>query len=182
MKWIVLLAFFFFSFVLYFWLARYLELRRGRIAKRVHEIEKKEWQLTEELPSKSKSKEKRSFFSSIFERMFRNIKWLNALENKMLVELKRANLLMKPSEFMALIVIFAFAGALLGTMIAGGHIERGVWIGGITWVLPLIWLKNKIKKRKKLLENQLPEMVNMTSNSLKAGYSLIQSLDRKSVV
>jgi len=175
MKWIVLLAFFLFSSVFFFWIGKYSDLRRSRISKRVHEIEKKEWQVTEET-SKKKS-EKTFFLFSLLEKMFRNIKWLHSLEHKMQIELKRANLLMKPSEFMTLILSFSFLGAVLGTIIAGGHMERGIWIGGITWILPLMWLKGKIKKRKKLLEDQLPEMVNMTSNSLKAGYSLIQSLE-----
>ncbi len=152
-------------------------MRRNRILKRVHEIEQKDWQVIEDSPTKGKTKGKGAFIFSIFERIFHNIKWLQSIENKMSVELKRANLLMKPSEFMVLMILFIFIGSIVGTILAGGHIERGIWFGGITWILPSIWLKNKIKKRKRLLETQLPEMVNMTSNSLKAGYSLIQSLE-----
>ncbi|TCS83332.1 type II secretion system F family protein [Tepidibacillus fermentans] len=177
MKWVVLLSFFFFSFSFFFWLVQYLDQRRSRIRKRVHEIEKKEWQVTEETTAKAKRKEKSFILARLFERIFYNLKWLRILDEKLQVELKRANLLMKSSEFMSLTFLFVIFGGIVGTIIAGGHIERGIWFGGITWIFPSIWLKNKIKKRKRLLEMQLPEMINMISNSLKAGYSLIQSLE-----
>ncbi|MFV9510506.1 type II secretion system F family protein [Tepidibacillus sp. LV47] len=177
MIWVVLLTFFLFSFVFFLWLIQYLDFRRNRIRKRVLEIEKKEWQLTEETIPKKKEKEKHSFLFLFVERVFLKMKWLRMFDAKLQTELKRANLLMKSSEFMVFIFLFIALGAIVGTVIAGWHIERGIWLGGVTWIIPTIWLKRVIKKRKRLLESQLPEMVNMTSNSLKAGYSLIQALE-----
>jgi len=176
MQWLILWFVFLFNFVFIFWLSRYLEMRRHRIRKRVGEIEKKEWQEEEFSLPKDKSASKFGVVSLLWKLLSR-IKWIQKLEERMQSELKKANVLMKSSELIMLIFLSSFLGSGLGIIVSNGHVTTGIWLGLLTWVFPLMWLKAKKTKRKASLEAQLPEMINMTANSLKAGYSLIQAFE-----
>ena len=173
MKWLILLLAFVFGFIWMLWFTRSMEMRRMRIRKRIQEIEAKEWQ---EEDKTYNSKDKKTLVNFVW-RMLSKIPAIRRMEEKLQTELKKANILMKSSEFIVLIFLSAVIGSILGYIIAGGSIERGVWLGAITWIIPLAWLKSQVSKRKVKLEKQLPEMINMTANSLKAGYSLVQSLE-----
>lgn len=173
MKWLILLLAFVFGFIWMLWFTRSMEMRRMRIRKRIQEIEAKEWQ---EEDKTYNQKNKKTLVNFIW-RMLSKIPAIRRMEEKLQMELKKANILMKSSEFIVLIFLSAFFGSIFGYLIAEGSIERGVWLGAITWIIPLAWLKSQVNKRKTKLEKQLPEMINMTANSLKAGYSLIQSLE-----
>lgn len=47
----------------------------------------------------------------------------------------------------------------------------------LTWIIPIILLKVKNKKRINLFETQLGDAISMFSNSLKAGYSFLQAVN-----
>ncbi|KXG44485.1 type II secretion system F family protein [Tepidibacillus infernus] len=177
MKWLVLLVTFLFNFIFILWLSRYLEMRRNRIRKRVLEIESNEWH--EEVVDLHKNKKEDSRFAlySFIWKGLSRVKWIQVLDQRIQLELKKANIMMKSSEFMIFVLISTLVGAFLGVFLADGNIERGLWLGLLSWYVPFIWLKAKKRKRKAALESQLPDMISMTANSLKAGYSLIQSLE-----
>ena len=50
-------------------------------------------------------------------------------------------------------------------------------IGCAAWYAPMLILKSKVKKRIKLLNEQLGDAIGLVSNSLKAGYSFFQAVD-----
>lgn len=48
-------------------------------------------------------------------------------------------------------------------------------VGGVIgWVLPSLYIKIKIKKRLRILNDQLNDAIVLISNSLKAGYSFFR--------
>lgn len=176
MIWLILFSVFIFSFVIIIYLSRYFNLKRNKVKKRVIEIEQKEWHLAEEKAGK-KGKKPESKLTAALWSIFDNFKIFRAAEERLQNELKKANILMKSKELVILILLSGVMGSFLGIAISGGSIKRGIWIGMLTWMLPLLWLNAKKNKRKAKLEAQLPDMINMTANSLKAGYSLIQSFE-----
>ncbi|OEF99512.1 hypothetical protein BHF71_08825 [Vulcanibacillus modesticaldus] len=177
MDWLIILSLFLFNFTIMFWFIRYLDLRRSRIKKRVVAIEKKEWHETAEFDNKVDKEGPKSKLSSFLWKIVSRFKLVKYLDESLQNELKKANVLMKSNELVLVIFFFAIIGGVLGIIIADGSIRRGVWLSLFTWMLPLIWLNSKKKKRKVMLEAQLPEMITMTANSLKAGYSLLQSFE-----
>lgn len=177
MIWLILFSIFIFSFLLTIFIFRNLELRRDKIKRRIAEIEHKEWQTPDEGVNRNKHKKAESKVVMLLGNLFGNFKIFRAIEESLQNELKKANILMKPNELLILIVISGTMGSLIGIIIAGRSVERGLWVGLLTWMLPLFWLRVKRNKRKEKLEAQLPGMINMTANSLKAGYSLIQSFE-----
>lgn len=92
--------------------------------------------------------------------------------------LHRADSQLKPVDFLALRVALAglgfavpylFLGGVLGILVAFASAAVG-------YQAPQIWLNRRIEARAKKLEEQLPEALTMISNSLKAGFGLLQSL------
>ncbi|MDI6869863.1 MAG: type II secretion system F family protein [Bacillota bacterium] len=96
---------------------------------------------------------------------------------KLQVQLERADILLKGSEFL---VINALVAAALG--IAGLAVTRGnpmAAAGGLLagWILPRLQLQQRIAKRQKAFNAQLAEALTVMSNSLKAGYSFLQAME-----
>lgn len=175
MKWMIIGSTFISALIFSFWFIRYLDMRRMNIKKRVIAIEKKDWHEEEETGQRINHQE--SKISSAAWVILSKIKLLRVLEERLEGELKKANIPMKSSELVSIIVLSGLLGGLIGIVLAGGNIGQGIWLGLFSWILPLIWLKNKRNNRKKKLEAQLPEMITMITNSLKAGHSLIQSIE-----
>ena len=91
--------------------------------------------------------------------------------------LGRADLKFKPGEFLALIVILVivFGGAL---WFVGGRNIISLLIGvaaGI--ILPILYLRREQNRRLIRFGDQLPDMINLMVNGLRAGYSTMQSLE-----
>jgi len=166
MLWSIIITVFLFHFLLSIWLFRYLDMRRQRIKKRIEQIEKKEWNESE------KPKHAFSFWD-----VFRHIKFIKLLDERLQNELKNANILMKSREMVAMLLLFGALGGVIGMLLSEGSIVRGAALAFFTWMLPLIWMRTRKNRRKSKLEAQLPEMINMTANSLKAGYSLLQAFE-----
>jgi tight adherence protein B len=91
--------------------------------------------------------------------------------------LARADLKFKPGEFVALIVILVITlGGILWYI--GGRNIVSLLIGvaaGI--VLPLIYLRREQGRRLIRFGDQLPDMINLMVNGLRAGYSTMQALE-----
>lgn len=106
------------------------------------------------------------------------VKFLDGYKKKVQIELTRAHLLLKAEEFVTFSLILFFIFTALVLLSKG----VGIWplallagIGG--WFLPTLVIKSKIKKRIKVLNEQLGDAITMISNSLKAGYSFFQAID-----
>lgn len=127
---------------------------------------------------KSGKKDNVSSFGGVLTKGIGKVKFLDGYKKRVQIELTRAHLLLKAEEFMTLSLILFFVFIII-IMLAKGI---GMWplaliagIGG--WYLPVLVIKNKIKKRIKFLNEQLGDAITMISNSLKAGYSFFQAVD-----
>ncbi|MFA4987959.1 MAG: type II secretion system F family protein [Candidatus Brocadiia bacterium] len=127
----------------------------------------------EEEPKKEEAKEskgvltdwvnKRMEKSSMGERIARN--------------LARADLKFKPGEYIALYVI-AIVGVALIAFLAGGRLLLSALIGaGIGALLPGLYVKRQQSRRLVRFNDQLPDMLNLVVNGLRAGYSTLQAME-----
>ena len=92
-------------------------------------------------------------------------------------ELAQADLKLKPGEFVALMVICAFAMAILGWFIGSQSILIGL-VGAIVGLfLPRIYVKSQKKKRLTKFNDQLGDMLGLMVNGLRAGYSVMQAME-----
>jgi tight adherence protein B len=92
-------------------------------------------------------------------------------------ELARADLKFKPGEYIALYVIAIIGGALIAFLL-GGRIIVSALIGGtIGAFLPRMYVKNQQSKRLIRFNNQLPDMLNLMVNGLRAGFSTLQAME-----
>ena len=97
------------------------------------------------------------------------------LDRVIILALERADLFLKPAEFLTGAAVFSacsvFAGMLLGR-------APGAVLGGIAGLWgPIAWLRARRNRRLKRFDSQLPDALTMTANSLRSGYSLLQALD-----
>ncbi len=91
--------------------------------------------------------------------------------------LAQADLKLRPAEYLALIVIVSFGLAFIAWFIGGRSIISaliGAIVGGI---IPRTYVKRQQNKRLMTFNNQLPDMLNLVVNGLRAGYSTMQALE-----
>ena len=109
--------------------------------------------------------------------------WLdNQLEgskfgDRIATSLAQADLKLRPSEYVAAMIIAAFLLGFFAWAIGGQNIISaliGAVLGGM---MPRIYMKRQQNKRITTFGNQLPDMLNLTVNGLRAGYSTMQALE-----
>ncbi|MCK4490542.1 MAG: type II secretion system F family protein [Anaerolineales bacterium] len=91
--------------------------------------------------------------------------------------LAQADLKLRPAEFMSAIVIASFLLGFFAWAIGGQNIISaliGAVLGGMA---PRMYMKRQQNKRITTFGNQLPDMLNLTVNGLRAGYSTMQALE-----
>ena len=92
-------------------------------------------------------------------------------------DLARADLKFKPGEYLALYVIAMVGGALIAYM-AGGRLILSALIGAVIGAfLPSLYVRNQKGKRLVRFNDQLPDMLNLVVNGLRAGYSTMQAME-----
>jgi len=92
-------------------------------------------------------------------------------------ELARSDLKFKPGEYIALYVIAIMGGALIAFLL-GGRLLISAFIGaGIGALLPRMYVKNQQSKRLTRFNDQLPDMLNLMVNGLRAGFSTLQAME-----
>jgi tight adherence protein B len=91
------------------------------------------------------------------------------------VALVRAGLPLRPEEFVMFHWIVAALAAGLG-VIALSHWVFGILGGAIGYALPPWWLRKKQNDRLRAFNDELPDMLSTMIGSLRAGFSLAQSL------
>lgn len=92
-------------------------------------------------------------------------------------ELARADIKLKPGEFVALMLISSFGTSVLAYYVFDGSILFslvGVVLGPF---IPRIIVKNKQSARLKNFSDQLPDMLNLMVNGLRAGFSTMQAME-----
>jgi tight adherence protein B len=100
---------------------------------------------------------------------------------KTALQLERAGLQLRVSEYMLIRFLAGVFGFLLVALISGGH-PVGLIVGAIVavggFMAPAFIVLTLKARRVHRINEQLDQMVSMISNSLKAGFGLLQSLDQ----
>ena len=96
--------------------------------------------------------------------------------------LMRADVQLTIGEYFALRALGAVGGAAVGFLILATFaptfaILLGIAFGLLGFVMPPLVLSTKAKKRRKTLVNQLGDTITLMANSLRAGYSLLQTME-----
>ncbi len=101
------------------------------------------------------------------------------LGERLSLQLERADLSLRPGEYVAtriLMAMFAFAAP---AVVLGGW--KGLVLACVTGVIgynvPKLYMNHKRNGRVARLNAQLPEALTIVANSLKAGFGLLQALD-----
>ncbi|MHC1784960.1 MAG: type II secretion system F family protein [Anaerolineaceae bacterium] len=109
--------------------------------------------------------------------------WINrkvtgsSLGERISKSLARADLKLKPGEYIALIIIAAFGVGIVAWFLAGQSLIGGA-IGAIIGAfIPNMYVKNQQGKRLIKFDEQLPDMLNLMVNGLRAGYSTMQAME-----
>jgi tight adherence protein B len=92
-------------------------------------------------------------------------------------ELARADLKFKPGEYIALYVIAIVGGALIAFLLGGRIIISAIIGGAIGAFLPRMYVKNQQSRRLARFNDQLPDMLNLMVNGLRAGFSTLQAME-----
>lgn len=97
------------------------------------------------------------------------------------VALARADLAMTIGEWLSIRIIAAVVGCLVGLVVGRSAIGLAllfmIVLGGVGWMVPPLYLSHRAKKRQKAFVNQLGDTVGLMANSLRAGYSLLQTME-----
>ena len=91
-------------------------------------------------------------------------------------DLARADLKLRPAEYIAVIVISIVAFGVIGFIISNSMIFAvvGMILGAF---VPRMYLKRQEKSRLKKFDNQLSDMLNLMVNGLRAGFSTLQAME-----
>ena len=92
-------------------------------------------------------------------------------------ELARADLKLKVSEYVVVLVLVSIGSALILWYIGGQSIIFGVLGAVIGVTLPRIYVKRQQANRLLRFSDQLGDMLNLMVNGLRAGYSIMQAMD-----
>ncbi|MDP4092180.1 MAG: type II secretion system F family protein [Bacillota bacterium] len=113
---------------------------------------------------------------SILTKGIGNARFLDGYKKSIQLKLLRAHVLLKPEEYIAVCIGVALLFGIILTAAAKNLLlfPLGATVG---WLIPSLIIKSKIKKRLKLLNEQLNDAIVMISNSLKAGYSFFQAVE-----
>jgi tight adherence protein B len=91
--------------------------------------------------------------------------------------LARADIKMKPGEYIFVVIIAGALIGLIGWFIGGQSILLGI-VGGVFGLfVPGIYVKRQQGQRLIKFSNQLGDMLNLMVNGLRAGYSTVQALE-----
>jgi tight adherence protein B len=92
-------------------------------------------------------------------------------------ELARADLKFKPGEYIALYII-SIIGCSLIAFLLGGRLLLSAIIGGVIGgFLPRAYVRSQQNKRLHRFDDQLPDMLNLVVNGLRAGFSTLQAME-----
>lgn len=92
-------------------------------------------------------------------------------------DLARADIKLKPGEYIALMIIAAFGVGLVAWFIAGQSLFGGLAGAAIGLFWPRFYVKGQQSKRLTKFNDQLGDMLNLMVNGLRAGYSTMQAME-----
>lgn len=98
------------------------------------------------------------------------------LGKQLQLEILRAGLVWRPSEFIALFIASGLIGYIIGFFIGGGNIFLAVIIGLAGAVAPWSYLKLRQSQRQHRITAQIPDMLDILSSSLRSGHSFLSGV------
>jgi tight adherence protein B len=99
---------------------------------------------------------------------------------KTALDLDQADIHLRVGEYVALrlgTALLFFAAVFILVPSRPVAMVLGVILGAVGYIAPAFFVRTRKQKRLSKLESQLEEALTLTSNSLKAGFGLLQSLD-----
>lgn len=97
--------------------------------------------------------------------------------DKVATNLAQADLKLRPSEYLALMVIMAFGVGFIAWFV-GGKSQISAMLGVFGGLMvPRFYVSRQQNKRLEKFNDQLPDMLNLVVNGLRAGYSTMQALE-----
>lgn len=104
---------------------------------------------------------------------FESPQWAKLLEHKLI----QAGLPLRGSEFLVICSGMALMAALLLFLLAGRSIAAAVYGAAIGFGLPVLVLRIKVQRRLRQFNAQLGDVLILIANSLRTGYSFLQSIE-----
>ena len=96
-------------------------------------------------------------------------------------QLARADLRMTVGEFLLIRLGSGVIGFLIGLFLGRGGVGLmvvfGIMLGALGSMAPVMYLSTRAKKRQKLFIGQLGDTIGLMANSMRAGYSLLQTME-----
>lgn len=92
-------------------------------------------------------------------------------------ELARADLKLKPGEYIAVMVIASFGVGLVAYVVGGKEVLVAILGAVLGPLLPRMYVKREQSRRLLRFDSQLPDMLNLMVNGLRAGYSNLQAME-----
>lgn len=109
--------------------------------------------------------------------------WLNtqveksSYGNRISRELARADLKLKPAEYIALMVIVGFGVGAVAWFFGGQSIIVGLLGVAVGMMIPRAYVRQQQGKRLVRFSDQLPDMLALMVNGLRAGFSTMQAME-----
>ncbi len=104
----------------------------------------------------------------------------SAWAERTLNQLERAGLALKLHEYIAVRVLVALVAFVVVLALGNGHALAfllGIAVGVFGYMLPAFYVRMRITRQVRKFNDQLADMLTMVSNSLRAGFGLLQGLD-----
>ena len=149
-------------------------LRRDRtvVDKRLRRYGGRAFQLTDDEQKQAASQQVARLLAKKVEASISGRTFAAALRT----DLARANLRLTVGEFLMLQVGAAIATGVVASLISGAPLV-GVLFSAMGWFVPKIWLGHRQAARLKAFDNQLADTIDLMSNSLRSGLSLVQAME-----
>ncbi|RJX21034.1 MAG: secretion system protein [Desulforudis sp.] len=88
----------------------------------------------------------------------------------------QAGLLLRPQEFILIVLGLMTLGALVAFLLTGAVVSA-ISVVAIGLVLPIVFLNLRVETRRRTLNAQVGDMILLMANGLKAGHSLVQVME-----
>jgi tight adherence protein B len=136
-------------------------------------VEERIGRYIEEEPLPQSKKEKSAVFRDWMDKRVER----TTMGGRISKELARADLKLKPIEYIGLIILSGLGVAIIGWFFGGGSpiFAAAGFVFGM--LLPRFYVKRQQNQRLIRFSDQLPDMLNLMVNSLRAGYSTSQAME-----
>jgi len=125
----------------------------------------------EEPEEEKKGKKRRSAMDGLEDAMVKR-----GLAANLRIDLARADLKLRTSEFLTINLVSVFVFFLLGRLLFGSAL-MGLIFGVIGFFAPRIYMRMRQSRRLNAFNDQLGDTITLLANSLRSGFSIVQSME-----